>query len=327
MKSLLRFIAIIIILISLIFVYVQFTWNKTFDAPYPEVVASTDSATIARGKYIIYGPGHCATCHVPEDKETAVESGEIVPLTGGRKFAIPLGDYFSSNLTPDEETGIGRLTDGEIARTLRHSVGNDGRVIVPFMPFQGMSDADLTAIISYLRSLDPIKFNSGKTQLNLLGKALYAFGMMKPEGPKTNPPKSVVIDSTAAYGRYIAYNVANCIGCHTQRNMATGEFIGKPFAGGLRIEPDPANDNYGFITPNLTPDPETGIMADWDEQTFINRFRKGKILPVMGMPWGSFSRMNDLELKALYRFFRSLEPVKNSIQKTVYAPGEKLPES
>jgi len=317
-------IALAIIAIFFI-VFVQLSWNKKYDAPYPEVKASTDSSLIARGKYIVYGPAHCATCHVSKDKETEAENGLEIPLTGGREFDLPIGTYYSSNLTPDPETGIGKLTDGEIARTMRHSVGSDGRVIVPFMPFQGLSDEDLTAVISFLRSQEPVKNEVAKTKLNFLGKAIYAFGVLKPEGPKSDPPQKIAIDSTVEYGHYIANYVANCVGCHKARDMKTGEFIGQPFAGGLMLEPEPANKNYGFITPNLTPDKETGIMAHWDEATFIKRFKAGKLLPVMGMPWGSFSRMNEVELKAVYRYLQSLEPVKNKIPKVVFAPGEKFP--
>lgn len=328
MKIILRILAVLVVLIAGLVVYVQVAWNKKFEAPYPDIKASTDSAVIARGKYLAYGPAHCGTCHVPMDKIMDVEGGEIIPLSGGWTLDIPPGEMHAPNLTPDMETGIGKLSDGEIARVLRHMVNPKGNCVFPFMPFAELSDADLTAIVSYLRSQPAVKHDVKKTELKFLGKALMAFGAIKPSGTKGTPPKSVVIDSTAEYGKYLANSVANCLGCHTNRDMKTGEFTGTPFAGGFLMPNDPAfGDGNSYVTPNLTPDPETGHIYNWDEQTFINRFKAGRVYKGSAMPWGAFSRINELELKAIYRYLKSLEPVKNKIPKIVYGPGEALPES
>lgn len=327
MKIILRILAVIALLIVCLVVYVQLSWNKKFEAPYPDITASTDSAVIERGKYLAFGPAHCGTCHVPMDKIVDVENGEIIPLSGGWELAIPPGTFRAPNLTPDEETGIGKFTDGELARTLRYMVGRDNRCIFPFMPFAELSDADLTAIISFLRSQPAVKHEVPRTELSFMGKALVAFGVLTPEGTKGTPPKSVVIDSTAEYGKYIANYVANCVGCHTNRDLKTGKFIGEPFAGGFIMPPDAFSEGYGFVTPNLTPDPETGRITEWDEQTFVNRMKVGRGKSTSPMPWGAFSRMTDLELKAVYRYLKTLAPVKNPVPKTIFAPGEKLPES
>ena len=325
-KIALVFVAVLVLLLLGAFVFVQFTWDHTFEAPYPEITANTDSATIARGKYLAFGPAHCASCHVPIDQLHAVDEGLEIPLSGGWELAIPPGTFRAPNITPDQATGIGKLSDQEISRVLRYSVGHDGRAIFPFMPFQELSDADLTAIISFLRSQPAVKNEVKRSELTFLGKALKAFGLLDPEGPKNTPPKSVVIDSTVAYGSYIANQVANCRGCHTERDLKTGAFIGVDFAGGMIMAADDFSEGYSFITPNLTPDKETGIMANWSEAAFINRFKGGRVYHGSPMPWGAYSRMNDLELKALYRFLKSLEPVSNKIAKTAFPPGEKMPE-
>ncbi len=66
-------------------------------------------------------------------------------------------------------------------------------------------------------------------------------------------------------------------------------------------------------------------MARWDETAFISRFRAGRTYSGSQMPWGSFSRMSDIELKAVYRYLKSLKPVKRKIEKVAYAPGEQVP--
>lgn len=317
---------LLVLLIAGFIAFVQFSWNKKFEAPYPEIKASTDSTVIARGKYLAYGPAHCGTCHVPMDKIMDVENGDVnQPLSGGWTLPIPPGTFRAPNLTPDEETGIGKLTDAEIARTLRYMVGNDNRCIFPFMPFAELSDDDLTAVVSFLRSQPPVKHEVKRSELTLMGKAIMAFGLITPSGTKGTPPKSVAIDSTVEYGKYLANSVANCVGCHTKRDMKTGAFTGTPFAGGMGFTPDEFSHGRSFVTPNLTPDANTGIMAGWTEDAFIKRFRSGRVHKGSPMPWGAFGRINDIELKALYRYLHSLEPVPNKIEKIVFEPGEKLP--
>ncbi|MBK9108822.1 MAG: cytochrome C [Saprospiraceae bacterium] len=315
---------LIIAIIAIIFIYVQLSWNKKFEAPYPELKASTDSAVIARGKHLAYGPAHCGTCHVPMNKIEDVENGEMIPLSGGWQLTIPPGTFRAPNISPDKETGIGNFSDEEIARVMRHMVGKDGNCIFPFMPFAELSDEDLIAILSYLRSQEPVNHAVPATSLSFLGKALMAFGVIKPEGTKGNPPKSVKIDTTIDYGKYLANSVANCNGCHTERDLKTGAFVGKPFAGGTVFPPDVFTEGKTYVSPNITPDLETSIMSQWTEEAFIARFKKGRVHKGSPMPWGAFTRMDTLELKAIYRYLQSLEPVKKKINQVVYEPGEKV---
>lgn len=314
----LKWIGLSLLLLFVVFyIFVQMNWHKTFDAPYPNIIASTDSAVIARGKYLAYGPAHCGTCHVPMDKYMDVEKGDLMPLSGGWELSIPPGTFRAPNITPDKETGIGNLTDGEIARTLRYMVGFDNRFIAPFMSFRDLSDEDLTAIVSFLKSQAPVKHKVERSELSFLGKALVAFNLIKPEDTKGNPPKSIIRDTSISYGKYLANSVADCVGCHTNRDMKTGELIGKAFAGGMYYEADAMSEGVAFVSPNLTPHPTAGIIADWGENAFVARFRAGRVHKGSPMPWGAFSRMDDLDLKAIYRYLNSLEPVDNKIEKTV----------
>ena len=307
--------------------FVALSWDREHSAPLPDIRASNDSAVIARGKYLAFGPAHCASCHVPMEDIAAVEAGAEIPLSGGIEIAIPLGVFRAPNLTPDPETGIGKMSDAEIARALRFSVGHDGRCLMPFMPFQEMSREDMVAVISCLRSQPPVRHRVEPNEYSVLGRILLAFGLMKPQGPQQPPPQSVLPDSSVEYGRYLAHSVANCVGCHTNRDLQTGEFIGPLFAGGMRFGPDELSQGYVFVSPNLTPDPETGVMAHWSEAQFIARFRSGRVHPGSPMPWGAFAQMKERDLKALYRYLRSLQPVRNSVSQVVYAPGEPLPAS
>jgi hypothetical protein len=114
------------------FTAIEVRWTRTFDAPYPDIHATRDPVVIARGEYLAYGPAACAYCHVPKSEWTRLDAGDALPLSGLHLFRLPMGDLYSANLTPDGATGVGRRTDGELARILRHGVRADGRAAFPF---------------------------------------------------------------------------------------------------------------------------------------------------------------------------------------------------
>jgi mono/diheme cytochrome c family protein len=322
MKLFLKILAVLAALIIIFVLFVEFTWDKPLNAPYPDITASTDSAVIARGEYLVYGPAHCFGCHISADAKKAGTIDMTAALSGGSVFDFPPAVIPVPNITPDMETGIGRLTDAEIARTLRYAVGSDGRYIVPhFMPFQETSDEDLKAIISYLRSTKPVKHEVPAPEYRFLGKALMALGVLPVRDTTLAGPKSIKKDSSAVYGEYIARAIGNCYTCHTNIDVMTIKPLGEPFSGGFYMEPE-KEGGHAYVSPNLTPDPETGHIAQWDQAMFIRRFRAGRVYEDSPMPWEAFSRMDDVELIALYKFLRSLPAVHHKIDKIVYAPGE-----
>jgi hypothetical protein len=194
-----------------------------------------------------------------------------------------------------------------------------------FIPFREMNDEDLTAVISLLRSQEPVRYDVKPTEHTFLGKAQVEFGMLTIIVPVNTPPKAVEKAPMIEYGNYIANNVANCRACHTKMDMMTGNPIGEPFAGGNEFTPDAFSEGYSFITPNLTPHAETGLIAGWSEEAFVGHFKAGRVNKGSPMPWGPFSKMVETELKALYQYLRSIKPVDNKIEKIVFTPGEELP--
>ena len=120
-KKILKWTGIVIACLLIIFVALVFSLqNKKFTAVYPDLHASTDSAVISRGKYLAFGPAHCSGCHSPRSNQEKINHGEQLPLIGGLDFKLPIGTIYSKNITPDDETGIGKLPDSVIARSLRY---------------------------------------------------------------------------------------------------------------------------------------------------------------------------------------------------------------
>lgn len=321
-KKILKWTGIVIVTLVLVFVILVFVFqNKKFDAPYlANIHASNDSALIARGKYLAFGPAHCSACHIPAKYAEKINKGEELPLQGGLEFELPIGTLYSRNITPDDETGIGKIPDSVIARSLRFGVRHDGKAIMDLMPFHNLSDEDLTAVISFLRSQTPVINKVPENNFNFLGKAVNAF-LIKPVGPDGEVSKSVQEDTSAAYGKYLTFYVANCRGCHTNRSLMTGAYTGPYFAGGLKLESTIEKGAY-CVTPNLTPDKETGKIAGWTAEQFIERFRQKKIIPISDMPWDQFRKMSDNDLKAIFYYLQSLEPIKNNVGPTYVSAAD-----
>jgi mono/diheme cytochrome c family protein len=322
-KILIGLVALVLIVIIGAALFVNLSYEKDYSADFPveELKIEADSAMIARGKYLAHGPAHCSHCHAPMSEFAKIENGEDVALTGGFGLEIPPGKFFAPNITSDEESGIGGLSDGELYRMMRHNVNHKGQAVFDFMPFINMSEDDIYSIIAYLRTLEPVKQESRHSEYSFLGKAILASGGIQPGVPDKPVLKSIEKGVTIEYGKYLAYAVANCRGCHTERNMETGEYIGEEYAGGLQFGPDNLTAGETYVTPNLTSDTETGLIANWTEEEFVTRMKGGRIYETSPMPWGAFAQMEDDDLKAIYMYLKSIDPVKNDIGAT-HVPAE-----
>jgi mono/diheme cytochrome c family protein len=282
--------------------------RRTYDVPTPAVVASHDPVVIARGRYLATGPAHCVVCHGDPARDADVAAGRDVPLSGGREFKLPVGVFRAANLTADPETGVGAATDGQLARVLRNGVRRDGRPLVPIMPrFADLSVDDLTALVSFLRTLPPVRNGVVVHQPNALGHVVLATAF-KPGGPSRPVVAAVAPAPTPEYGRYLVHDVAGCVGCHTQRSLRTGAFTGPLLAGGFRLT-EPSGITY--VTPNLTPAPNTGRITNWNEETFVARIKMGRGADGSPMPWPAFGRMSEADLRAIYRYLRTVPAVEN----------------
>lgn len=279
--------------------------DRVFAAPIPEFRASGDSAVIARGRYLVHGPAHCADCHAADRDKSIVDAGGEATLSGGYALRTFLGEMRAPNITSDRATGIGSVSDGLLARFLRTGIDRHGRFGLPIMQYPGLSEGDLLAVVSYLRTLPPVTHAVPPSRYNPLGVITKAW-FLEPFAPPATPAPSRPAEPTAEWGGYLANEVATCAACHTARNMKTGEFTGPPFAGGLvfRNADDPG---LVAISPNLTPDPATGVMYGWSRGDFMARMRRGNLRPWSPMPWGPFGRMSDLDLESLYLYLRSLD--------------------
>lgn len=301
MKTTLLTLGILASLVAAFLIYVQLTFKQDFEPPLTGIKSTTDTTIVNRGKYLVLGAAHCYTCHMPD---SMLRKGYKEQMIGGNPLKTPFATFYTPNITSDQETGIGSFTDEQLARAIRYNVNHNNKAMVGFMTYNGMADSDIAAIISYLRSTRPIRNKVPDHEYNMLGKILMRF-MVKPISPAV---EDIQPDTSAAYGKYLAYNVMNCNGCHTKRGK-TGNFVGEPFAGGYSW--DLVDGKY--TAANLTPDDSTGRITRWSEEVFIRRFRAGRTLHNSPMPWEAYTMISDDDLKAIYHFLKQLPAVRNEV--------------
>ncbi len=310
-KGLLGLLTILTCVVLALVAWIQLSWDRDHDAhPAPRLRASQDPALIKQGEYVVRALAHCGDCHSPKGQEGHMP-GQEPNMVGGRVFDVPVfGRFVSVNLTSDRKTGLGDWTDEEIARVLRNGVSRDGHMR-PFMAtIAPMADEDLVAVISYLRTLRAAPGAVADDQPTLVGK--FVIKGMEPDR-RQPPPYRAQGGVSVERGRYLAMGPANCAGCHSASSPASGLLPEQPYlAGPLEAMPDETDASMEFLPPNLTPDKDTGHIYNWDEDGFVARFKAGRVYEGSHMPWESFGRMTEEDVRSIYRFLRSLPPTHRS---------------
>jgi mono/diheme cytochrome c family protein len=203
---------------------------------------------LARGEYVFRASG-CLACHTDED-------GGGLPLAGGRALVTPLGTFYSPNITPDPEHGIGRWSEADFARALTAGVAPDGSPYYPSFPYTSytrMRPQDVAALWAYLRTVAPAPTPDrphdlprylGVRAVNWVWRALYFSPGALPDDPSRSPEWN--------RGAYLAEAMAHCGECHTPRDALGGLDPARRYAG-------TAQGPEGAAVPNITPDRQTGI--------------------------------------------------------------------
>ncbi|MGE8426741.1 MAG: c-type cytochrome [Sphingobacterium sp.] len=307
------------LLLILAATYVRF--SKPDIGPAPVLKIERTAARIERGKYLANHVAVCMDCHSKRDWSTF--SGPVIPGTlggGGEKFGKEAGfpgTIYSTNLTPYQ---LSSWTDGEIYRAVTGGVGKAGRALFPVMGyhrFGQMDKEDIYSIIAYLRTLPVIKNEVPEGELD------FPVNLLNRLSPALATHQSLPSPAdTIKYGAYLV-NTAGCVDCHSKQDK--GKIVpGTEFAGGMEFK----QANGIVRAPNITMDPNTGI-GNWTEELFVNRFKiyadssytmhkltKDELNSPM--PWKMYAGMNRQDLKAIYRYLKSLEPKVSPIQVRSY---------
>jgi len=320
LRTLVILAGIVVLLLLASVSFVLLAWDRPVDRPAGDLHAPGDPQTLARGEYLYQTGMRCWSCHGSNGSRDRNE-----PQAGGRLFDMSsigpgFGRVWASNLTSDEETGLGRATDGQIVRAIREGIDQRGRVIFPVMAYQfyhDLGDTDVLAIVAYVRTLAPVRRDVPARELSFIAKALIAFGMIAPEAPITAAVVAPLPGSTVEYGRYVAWQTSGCAECHTPRFPGNGQLDRtRLMGGGLFAFPETGFSTTGS---NLTPDELTGL-GRWTEAEFVTAVRTGMRpsgqVMVPFMPWPTYYAWPDEDLHAVWLYLRSLAPVSHAVPAT-----------
>lgn len=320
MKKLLKLlgfaVGLLVVVVGGAAAYFSMGWPPTFpDTPKPAIAASDDPQVIARGDYLFHAVMHCPVCHAPHDTVNTTKVGDkIAPVGGGEWVMGPLGTLRSPNLTAATVQGY---SDEELARVIKHAVKRNDEPAIMMMAVGAVSDEDLTAVVSYIRTLESQGEEVAPSEVGLMGKFLFQGPMAFFARPKDYPVPPFVKEGGVSVerGKYLFEGPAFCMGCHSQIEW-DGEAIKFIDVGAGRTDPDfpdPEDPSNVHVAVNLTPDPDTSGIAGWDEQKFVERMRAGRQYKNSPMPWEAYALMTDEDLKSLWAYMEALPPTKNVI--------------
>lgn len=218
------------------------------------------AADVGRGERIFRATGGC-TCHTNYPGE-----GSAAPeLAGGRAMETPFGVFYSSNITPEPETGIGGWSPADFVRAMREGLSPEGEHYFPTFPypsFSGLTDEDLVDMFAYLRARPAVR------RENRGPDAPFPFSWRgSVAGWKLVNFTPKIFDDASEQsevwrrGRYLVEAAAHCGECHTPRTLTGGLDTTMALAGSVE-------GPEGQLAPNITPHDETGI-GEWSRADLV----------------------------------------------------------
>src|SRR5882724_7779891 len=274
-------------------------------------VALAQASLIERGAYLARA-ADCLVCH------TTVDGNEYA---GGLGFKLPFGTLYSTNITPDKETGIGNYSDQDFLNAVHRGIRRDGVRLYPAMPFPSytyMTDADALAIKAYLFSLPPVRAavpeNTLMFPFNQRWSMIFWSALFNPDR-RFEPDASKSPEWNR--GAYLAEAMAHCGECHTPRNLAFALNNRQKFAGAVTA---------GWRAFNISSDKNTGVGA-WRDDDLISYLSVGHAggHGTASGPMGeavdhSFSQFAAEDVRAMVAYLRSVPAVASADLPATLAP-------
>jgi mono/diheme cytochrome c family protein len=222
--------------------------------------AELKAASLAeRGEYLTRA-ADCVVCHTAKDG---------TPFAGGLAFVLPFGTIYSTNITPDAETGIGGYSDADFLNAVHKGIGRGNTKLYPAMPYPSytyMSDADALAIKAYLFTIKPVHAPAPK---NTLAFPFNQRGLMSMWSVLFNSDKRFEphVDRSAEWNRgaYLVEALGHCGECHTPRNLFFALNNRQKFGGAVQA---------GWRAYNITADRSSGVGA-WSDADLAHYLSMG----------------------------------------------------
>lgn len=218
-------------------------------------VSPSNSDLANRGAYVAR-TADCMACH-RED------------YSGGVAIETPIGDIYSTNITPSKRYGIGNYTETDLKKALRKGRSPNHQLYpaMPYPSYHGMSDADVSALFAYFQTVPIVDKPPEKTThlpfpLNIRSLML-AWNLINVPATENRDDLTPIQQR----GEYLVNNLEHCGTCHTPRNLTQGLDNARYLSGAPLGK---------WFAPNITPDNETGIGC-WSERDIVIYLRTGKL--------------------------------------------------
>jgi mono/diheme cytochrome c family protein len=275
--------------------------------------ALAKASLVERGAYLAKA-ADCMVCHTAQGGKD---------YAGGLGFNLPFGTLYSTNITPDKETGIGNYSDQDFLNAVHRGTRRDGARLYPAMPFTSytyITDADALAIKAYLFSLPPVHavapVNTLTFPFNQRWAMTFWSALFNPD-TRFEPDTSKTPEWNR--GAYLAEALAHCGECHTPRNLAFALDNRKKFAGALTA---------GWRAYNITSDKTTGI-GGWRDEDLIAYLATGHATghgsasgPMGEAVDHSFSQFPPEDIRAMVAYLRSVPAIaSNDLPATLALPA------
>lgn len=271
-----------------------------FAALAPAHADTTAPAQVERGRYLA-AAANCVACH------TAAAG---TPYTGGRPVETPFGVIYSTNLTPDRDTGLGLWSDADFYRALHKGLSRDGRHLYPAFPYPyytRISREDTAAIKAFLDTLAPVSSIIPPNRLPwpLNQRALMAIWnlLFFREGADEQSAASGAASAPSQErGAYLVAALGHCGACHTPKNFLGADKSGASLHGG-KIQ--------NWLAPNSTGDKRSG-MGNWSEDEIVEYLQTGRNVhalaagPMVEVVEYSTSKLNENDLHAIAKYLKRL---------------------
>lgn len=304
--------AAILLIITVVGLYSYFMPIRSYTMQQVEVQVPHTPEYIARGEKLTMML--CANCHMNSDTRK---------LSGIKMLDLPpdLGVAYSRNITQDKEHGIGNWSDGELVYLLRTGIKKDGHYTPPYMvKLPNMADDDINAIIAFLRSDNPIvtpdPTPSVESKPSFLTK-LLCYVAFKPLPFPTKPVSLPDTNNKVEMGKYLATNLG-CNSCHSADFKTNDDLFPEKSKGYFGGGNQPL-DKHGMVmlTPNLTPDKETGI-GNWTKDEFVNAVKTGivKNQPSLRYPMEPYVLLTDDEAGAIFEYLQTIPVIHNKVDRS-----------
>ena len=260
--------------------------NQTLPVSTELIPVPTDISAIQRGQHLAGAIALCNGCHA------ANMAGRLIMDDAVARIVAP-------NLTAGHGGFGASFSDADFVRAIRRGIDPRGRqlLVMPSDNYSRLSDADVGAIVAYLRSLPAIDTNLPSSEVRPLGRLLLVTGQITllpggnadPSLPRRGPTQ---LGLTPEYGQYLV-DIAGCATCH-----------GPGLSGGSM----PGATRNAVPAANITPT----ALKDWSEADFLRVMRTGRRpddrMLDASMPWQYYAQMTDLELRAVWRFLQLVPP-------------------